>query len=226
MLVPNAFFFLTPIYLPEKFTFWLLSYVFKQGGSTTKLVLSEMVGPPKNNMTMEKQPFEDVSPIKHSDFQCHVSFQGRRFLHFGWAPLLAFRIQKGWNFWICGWLWLCWEWRTASGDFYRGAKVVHLSRVDHVDRWPFVTFDFFCVFVVSFLLWQMMSPLAYFYVTFSGHLSQIESVRIITFHEILVGYLVNWDPPLQCFLLIIWWPGKLFIARWWPKSLAFELVHS
>ena len=31
----------------------------------------------KTNMTMENQPFEDVSPIKHGDFPAsHLSFQG------------------------------------------------------------------------------------------------------------------------------------------------------
>ena len=32
--------------------------------------------PPKTNMTMENPPFEDVFPIEHGDFECHVSFQG------------------------------------------------------------------------------------------------------------------------------------------------------
>ncbi len=32
--------------------------------------------PRKTNLTMEKQPFEDVSPIKTGDVPCHVSFQG------------------------------------------------------------------------------------------------------------------------------------------------------
>ena len=32
---------------------------------------------PKTNMTMEKQPFEDLSPLKNVDFPAsHVSFQG------------------------------------------------------------------------------------------------------------------------------------------------------
>ena len=35
-------------------------------------------------MTMEKQPFEDVSPIKHGDFPaCHVSELGGDFFN-GW----------------------------------------------------------------------------------------------------------------------------------------------
>ena len=33
--------------------------------------------PRKTNMTMEKQPFEDVSPVKHDDLPAsHVSFRG------------------------------------------------------------------------------------------------------------------------------------------------------
>ena len=33
--------------------------------------------PLKTNMTMEKQPFQDVSPTKHGDFPAsHVSFRG------------------------------------------------------------------------------------------------------------------------------------------------------
>ena len=38
--------------------------------------------PPKTNMTMENTLFEDVFPIEHGDFQCHVSFQGCMFERF------------------------------------------------------------------------------------------------------------------------------------------------
>ena len=37
--------------------------------------------PPKTNMTMEKQPFEDVFPIENGDFPAsHLSFQGCNWL--------------------------------------------------------------------------------------------------------------------------------------------------
>lgn len=46
-----------------------------------KLVLSWRIlrrfcdTPPRTNMTMEKEPFEDVSPIEDGVFHCHLSFR-------------------------------------------------------------------------------------------------------------------------------------------------------
>ncbi len=47
--------------------------------------------PLKTNMTMEKQPFQDVSPTKHCDFPAsHVSFRGSiGWWHDGWWPSMT-----------------------------------------------------------------------------------------------------------------------------------------
>jgi len=48
------------------------TYSFFLGGWVGFQILDEFtqnyLHPPKTNMTIEKQPFEDISPIKHGDF--------------------------------------------------------------------------------------------------------------------------------------------------------------
>ena len=76
---------------------------------TFQVVLKPPVGniegtPSKTNITMEQQPFEDVSIIKYGDFLCHVIFSEgvtRKFIDFwshAWpmCPGASSRVMMSW----------------------------------------------------------------------------------------------------------------------------------
>ena len=64
---PRVFFVALLISKPPTDTFFFSWELLDAEGSGT---------PPKINMTVETQPFEDVSPIKHGDFPMSRQFSG------------------------------------------------------------------------------------------------------------------------------------------------------
>ena len=113
-------------------------------------------------------------------------FRGLDSMDFGWAQLLPVRIQKRLkplDLWVA--LAMLGMEDSQRRLFLGGRRLFIQAELTVGPLSPSILYFLF----VSFL--RVISPIADVLVTFSSHLSQIESVQIITFHEILFGYLLN-----------------------------------